>query len=289
MLRLPALAATLVSLAGIGPGLPVSARATPNAWNVPVLRFPTAIQLGPRSYNLKLNPSRDYILGCPPGRVQLPWTLSVWGGHNVVLQNCNLRVTHNWVASFKDQSGTLWVRDVHFGGRRLTGGIQLQEPAATVVLRDVLFDTVHGSYHTNHAELIQSWAGPRRLLIDGLTGTTTYQGLFLLPNQLDLSASPRVFDLRHININDTTGAYALWLGDLLAPIDTWHVSDVYVKPNPRRRWRGWWLWPRPHGRHSMWSAVRAGTPPGGNYVTPVTAGATGVDEAVSPVPVANET
>jgi hypothetical protein len=279
----------LCALAGMGAGPPVAAPGTPSAWNLPALRSPTTIGLGPRSYNLKLDRSRDYILRCPPGRVKLPWTLSVWGGHDVVLQDCNLRVDHNWVASFKDQSGTLWVHDVHFGGHRLTGGIQLQEPAATVVLRDVLFDTVHGNYHTNHAELVQSWAGPRRLLIDGLTGATTYQGLFLLPNQLDRRAAPRVFDLRHIDIDDSRGAYALWLGDLVGPIATWNVSDVYVTPNPRRRWPGWWLWPRSRGGRSPWSPVRPGAPPGGRYVAPVTGGATGVDEGMCPLPLANET
>jgi hypothetical protein len=45
-----------------------------------------------------------------------------------------------------------------------------------------------------------------------VTGSTTYQGLFLEPNQFDDGAPPTVFDLRHIDIDDAQGAYALWLG-----------------------------------------------------------------------------
>lgn len=281
-----ALVAVFSTSAGAARRARVAAAST--AWDEPVLRSPTTIVLGPRTYNLKLDPARDYVLGCPQAAVTLPWTLSIWGGHDIVLQNCDLHVAHNWVASFKDQTGTLWIHDVHFGGRRLTGGIQLQEPESTVVMRDVLFDAVYGSYRTNHAELVQTWAGPRRLLIDGMTGSDTYQGLFLLPNQLYTGSAPSVFDLRHINIDDSAGGYALWLGDLLKPIATWNVSDVYVKPNRRRRWRGWWLWPEPHAGRSVWSHVRPGAPPGGSFVTPVTGGATGVDEGISPLPLPNE-
>ena len=91
-------------------------------------------------------------------------------------------------------SGTLWVHNVHFGGKHLTGGIRMQEPGATVVMRDVVFDRVYGSLHTNHAELLQTWCGPKRLLIDGLTGSTDYQGLFMLPDQ---SCSTPLHVLRH--------------------------------------------------------------------------------------------
>jgi hypothetical protein len=51
----------------------------------------------------------------------------------------------DWAGDFQNQTGTLWIHDVHFGGVHLTGGIQLQEPGATVVIRDELFDQVNGS------------------------------------------------------------------------------------------------------------------------------------------------
>lgn len=268
--------------------LPVSA---PSAWDEPALSDPTTIELSPTNYVLSLNDDQDYVLQCPSGGLALPNALNVAGGHNVVLENCAIELSNpDWAAKFSYQTGTLWVEGVHFGGAQLTGGIQFQEPGATVVLRDVLFDTVYGSQSTNHAELIQTWSGPARLLIDGLTGSTTYQGLFLLPDQYDSGPPPSVIDLRHIDIDDSQGAYALWLGDVAdAPsgdesgaILTWNVEDVYVVPNPTRTWPGWWLMPQPSTGDPTWDNALAGSPPGGAYVQATSSGAAGVDEGTEP-------
>jgi hypothetical protein len=270
------------------PPLPVTA---PSAWDEPVLDDPITIQLSPTNFDMSLNQSQDYILQCPPGGLLIPNALNIAGGHNVVLQNCDVELSNpDWAAKFSDQSGTLWIEGVHFGGSQLTGGIQFQEPGATVVMRDVLFDTVYGSQSTNHAELIQTWAGPARLLIDGLTGSTTYQGLFLLPNQYDNGPPPTVVDLRHIDIDDSQGAYALWLGDVTgSPLDdasgailTWNVEDVYVVPEPTRTWPGWWLWPQPSTGDPTWDDALAGSPAGGPYVQATGSGAAGVDEGAEP-------
>ena len=259
-----------------------------SAWDEPALVHPVAVALTNSDRNLQLRQSQDYILVCGRGVTRLSSTLSVWGGHNVVLQDCDLSVTRDWVAYFHDQTGTLWIHDVHFGGRRLTGGIQLQEPGATVVMRDVLFDEVYGSYTTNHAELVQTWAGPKRLMIDGLTGADEYQGLFLLPNQWYTGPAPTVFDLRHIDIDNSQGGYALWLADVNGRIRTWNVQDTYVVPNPSKLWRGWWLWPKPESGSTTWNNVIAGRPPGGHYVRATPGGATGVDEHVTPPMLAGE-
>jgi hypothetical protein len=271
--------------------LPAAPDPLPSAWDRPALSDPTTVQLTPSNDVLVLDQSQDYILDCPQGTLELPAALNVWGGRNVVLENCDIDLTNaDWAARFSDQSATLWMHDVHFGGSDLTGGIQLQEPGATVVMRDVLFDRVYGSLSTNHAELIQTWAGPDRLMIDGLTGSTTYQGLFLEPNQYYNGPPPAVFDLRHIDIDDSQGAYALWLDDVSgAPPDdvsggmlAWNVQDLYVVPNPARTWPGWWQWPQPSTGDPTWDNVLAGAPPGGSYVHATSSGATGVDEDVSP-------
>lgn len=267
------------------PKPPPPARAVPSAWDAPALQNPLRITITNAKRDLSLLPGQDYVLRCPPGRVVLKNKLVVSGGRNVELQNCNFDVTSDdWAGYLKNQTGTLWVHDVHFGGDHLTGGLQMQEPGATVVMRDVVFDRVYGSLHTNHAELLQTWCGPKRLLIDGLTGSTTYQGLFLLPDQW-CSTPLSQFDIRHVNINDTKGAYALWLGDVKGPLRV-SVRDVYVTPPVERTWRGWWLMPQPPQK--TWSGVSAGAPPGGSYVQPTTAGATGVDESLVPTPLASE-
>jgi hypothetical protein len=260
-----------------------------SAWNEPMLNDPTTVAIGNGNRNLVLDQSKDYILECQPGPTRLTWSLVVWGGHNVVLEDCDIDVTiPNWSAAFKDQTGTLWIHDVHFGGNHLHGGIQLQEPSATVVMRDVLFDRVYGSYTTDHAECVQTWAGPRRLLVDGLTCPTTYQGLFLLPNQWYRGPPPTVFDLRHVDIDDSRGGYALWLGDVKGGLSRLRLNlqDVYVAPNRTKLWRGWWLWPQPPAR--AWGRVSAGTPSSGHYVHATWVGASGVDEGSSPALIAHE-
>jgi hypothetical protein len=164
--------------------------------------------------SIKLNQSQDYIVKCPPGELDLSGKFAIWGGHNVVFEDCDEYVTNpagDWAGYLEDQTGTLWVHDVHFGGAHLTGGVQVQEPGATVVMRDVLFDKVYGSYSTNHAECVQTWSGPARFLIDGLECPTTYQGLYLLPNQFDTTTVETAWDFRNVRI-DGEGAYDLWLG-----------------------------------------------------------------------------
>jgi hypothetical protein len=267
-------------------------QAPQSAWDYPAMVDPTTVEIGPNNYNLQLDQSKDYILQCPPGPVDLPSELSVWGGHDVVLQDCDLEVNDNWVAYLHNQTGTMWVHDVHFGGTNLGGGVQLQEPGATVVMRDVLFDDVYGSYTTNHAELIQTWSGPARLLIDGLTGSTNYQGLYLLPNQAYTGPEPTVWDLRNIDIDNSQGGYALWVSDQDGAFPL-NVQNVWVVPNPTKTWRGWWLWgfagqDSNTAGEGTWANVNAGAPPGGSFVHATPDGASGVDENVSPTPVAGE-
>jgi hypothetical protein len=238
------------------PSAPHGARAARLAWPVPALHDPQVIELTPGHTKLVLNLHRDYVLKLPRGRpLSAPQGLSIWGGHNVVLVGGTVSVPDkSGAASLQAQTGTIHIEGVRFTGPRLMEGIDLNEPrGATVELENVYIDTVHGSYKTNHADLIQSWAGPRRLLVDGLIGATQYQGFFLLPNQLDKGPPPQLFDLRNVYINDRQGAYALWLQT--QPRVPLHTSGVYVSPNPQRTWRGWWLWPKPGD--ATWNRVQA--------------------------------
>jgi len=259
------------------------------AWDRPVLSHPSSVLLSWQNRDVKLNDRKDYVIRCPPGPDNMSGGPIIAGGHNVILDGCDINVDgQGGGLELEDQTGKAWVHDLHISGSQLLQGIDLQDPQATVVLRDVLVDTVHGSHSTNHAELIQTWAGPRRLLIDGFDGSTTYQGFFLLPNQWYGGPAPRLFDLRHVYIDDSQGAEALWLGDVTGGLSALrlNVSDVYVKPNPARRWRGWWLWPQPSGQQRTWAQVSGGQPPGGPYVQASYGGAFGVDEGVSPAPLA---
>jgi hypothetical protein len=264
--------------------------ATDSAWERPALVDPTTIVVDAAHNNLVLDPSKDYILRLTRGVDSMRTGVTVWGGRNVVIDGGHIKITgRSGAMALKNQAGTIWIHDLHIsGGRGLMEGIDLQEPlrGATVVLRDVLIDKVHGSYGTNHADLIQTWAGPSRLLIDGFTGITGYQGFFLLPNQFYRGPSPKIFDLRHVDIDDSHGAYALWVSDQHGPFPL-HVEDVVVRANPVRTWRGWWLWgfrgqdSNAPGR-GTWASVAATRLTGPHYVHATASGAAGADEDTPP-------
>ncbi|HEY4827779.1 MAG TPA: hypothetical protein VIH85_13470 [Solirubrobacteraceae bacterium] len=262
-----------------------------SAWEEPALVNPTVITLSDSNRSLRLDQSQDYIIECPPGQFNVSGKITIWGGHNVVFQDCDENMTNpsgDWAGDLQDQTGTLWVHDVHFGGAHLTGGVQMQEPGATVVLRDVLFDTVYGSYTTNHAECIQTWSGPARFLIDGLQCSTTYQGLFLLPNQFDSTTTETTWDFRNIQI-DGAGAYDLWLGNVQpsqeGSLPVFNVQNVYdCGSGEPRDWDG------TTDANQSWTSVRSC--PAGGEPQPVwsnpAGSVTGDDDGVSPQAVTGE-
>ena len=133
-------------------------------------------------------------------------------------------------------------------------------------------ETVRGTKATNHADVIQTWAGPRQLLVDGLTGHTTYQGFFMLPTQQWSTnpVEPELFDLRRVDLHGTSkSGYMLWRDGKAWPLK---VHDVWVAPkNPSRR--DGFLWPKGTAAGTeAWPSVKVGTPPAGEFVPAGTAG-----------------
>jgi hypothetical protein len=248
--------------AGAKAGTKAPTTAARLAWSAPALTHPETIRLtSANAGSLRLDSKRDYKLVLPAnGPLRAPNGLRISGGHNVVLVGGTINVPgHTGAGELQDQTGTIHLEGVRFTGTQLMEGLDLQEPKATVELENIYFATVHGTYTTNHADLIQTWAGPKRLLIDGLYGTTQYQGFFLLPNQHYSGPAPQLFDFRNVYINDQGGAYALWLQT--SPRVPLHVSNVNVTPNASRTWRGWWLWPKPFNGDTTWSQVKSASAP----------------------------
>jgi hypothetical protein len=230
------------------------------AWPAPKLHHPRTIDITAQTTGLKLDPHTDYILRLPRhGAVRAPLGLRINGGHNVVMIGGTVHVPGAQRAmELVDQTGTVHVEGVRFTGSHLIEGIDLSEPhGATVQLENIEMAEVHGSYSTHHADLIQTWAGPKRLLVDGFVGSTDYQGFFLLPNQLYTGPAPKLFDLRNVAINARRGSYALWR----QPGFPLRLSNVVVSPNPQHPQRDYWLWPKPSTGDRSWTRVRRGTDP----------------------------
>jgi len=230
------------------------------------------MQLTDGTSSLKLSTSKDYVLKLATDKpVYLPKGLDITGGHNVVVIGGQVDVRDGYQASngeatrrgmyLKGQTGTVYIEGVRFSSTTtgtLTEGIDLDERlGAQVVLQNVRLDHLKGSYATNHADGLQTWAGPRKLLIDGLSIDTDYQGMFLLPNQHFTGPAPELFDLRNITITGQPGSgYMLWKDSQTFPLK---VTNVQVKPGSHTLTdRGSYLWPK---NNPVWANVTPTTQP----------------------------
>ena len=211
------------------------------SWAPPALVNPTVVRVDENHHTLNLDPDRDYVVSLPARPVVLDGGLVVLGGRNVVLIGGEIEVPAASTAPktaqrrglyLRDQRGTVHIEGLRIDGPDLAEGIDLdQRQGAVVQLENIQLGTVQGSYETNHADLLQTWAGPRVLRVDGLQGTTGYQGLFLLPDEYGTQL-PDNFDLRRIVISATsTAGYLLWTDDSAPWMST---SDLVLVDDPAR-------------------------------------------------------
>jgi hypothetical protein len=80
-----------------------------SAWDEPALVNPTTVVLSDSARSLKLDQSQDYIVTCPPGQFDVSGKITIWGGHNVVFENCDEYVTNpagDWAGYLENQTGT---------------------------------------------------------------------------------------------------------------------------------------------------------------------------------------
>lgn len=238
------------------------------AWAPPALTDPTTVVVTDENNQPSLEAGRDYRLVLPEP-ITAEGGLIVKGGRNVVIIGGEIEVpTRDDVREsvgrrglyLTEQTGTVHVEGLHIRGEDLSEGINIdQRDGAVVQLQNIRVEAVQGSEDGHHADIVQTWAGPDALRVDRFTGFTTYQGFFLLPTQRhDPDDTPQV-DLRRVDLHgDDDSEYLLWQtrdGDLdleLAHVwvesEAWDELSRYVRPV------------------EDWGDVRAGTPPGGEFV-----------------------
>ncbi|KGM14074.1 hypothetical protein [Cellulomonas bogoriensis] len=250
-------------------------------WAPPQLENPEIIDVSANRRWMRLDDNRDYVLRMPPHQLRGARGISVVGGRNVVLIGGTILIPggtpddgiSNRALYFKDQTGVLHVEGLHLTGTGMGEGIQLdQRKGAIVQLQNIRVETVRGSQDGHHADIIQTWAGPRVLRVDRLSGSTDYQGLFLLPNQFGTQAEPEVMDLRRMDIRGTwRSAYLMWRDRRSWPLE---VQDVWLTPRALHISPSLYLWPKgtTGPGTEAWSDIELGTPPGGQFVPPGTAG-----------------
>jgi hypothetical protein len=244
-----------------GPALPTptstAAEADRLTWAPPTLTDPLTVTVTATSNKVELSPDRDYIVKLPASPLVVAGGVRIEGGHNVVIIGGEIAVPPKSEAPdsrdrtgllLKNQTGTIHIEGVRISGADLAEGIDLdQSMGATVVLQNIAVDEVHGSRDGHHADVLQTWAGPSTLRIDGLTGATQYQGFFLLPQQF-LDTPPVAFDLRRIVITGNPGgenggaAYLLWADNSAPYITAQDIVLVDQRPDLEGMLRPFGVW-----------------------------------------------
>jgi hypothetical protein len=167
------------------------------------------------------DPTRDYILKLPADK---PWKngsgLNIKGGRNSVVIGGLVDVGDgsNGVRRagyLQSATGTIHVEGVKFISSTqptLTEGINISAPAATIQIANCDVATpCSGSYATNHADILQTWNGPKTLRVFGLKGKSNYQCMFLNARDTNTAAQPVEGSWEMDRIDVEGGAYTLWL------------------------------------------------------------------------------
>jgi hypothetical protein len=241
-------------------------------WAPPPLIQPTTVSVTEDNHVLKLDPAKDYVVELPTDRpLRATGGLTIAGGRNVVLVGGEISIPYQGPAPgtqdrralyLKGQTGTVHVEGLLLSGPDLNEGIDLdQRLGATVQIQNVRVEDAAPrdaadrlAYHT---DIIQSWAGPERLRIDRLTGSTGYQGFFLQPTQFG-TLPTQAWEISNVNLRGLPGAaYLLWKGSGVKV----NASNLWLQPAPNRS-LALSVW----GPLSEWGNPSQGAPPGGDFV-----------------------
>lgn len=243
---------------------------------------PRVVRVRAGGGTIRLAPRHDYriVLGEPLREVG---GLRIVGGRNVVLVGGHITIPRAGPGAsagdrrgllISGQTGTVHVEGllIDNDGGDLSEGIDIAAPRAVVQIQNTRVAGIHARdgkrFTDNHPDVIQTFGGVRELRVNRLTGTTTYQGLFL---RGDSGPVGRV-ELSKVNIvGFPTARYLLWKrcrDPYPAPCDgpdfPMGVTDVWVRPARGRSLR---LSLKPEPPEGPWGGVREGTPPGGDFVT----------------------
>jgi hypothetical protein len=290
---------------------PAAHAAEPLEWSPPDIPDATTIQLSAANSKLTLEANRDYRLVMPARPLQVSGGLSITGGRHVVLiggeialpATTSTDVRQRRAIYLKGQTGTVHIEGVRMSGD-LADGVIIEAPHATVQLENLQIDaatTRDRTAYKDAPDLVQSWAGPAVLRVDGLQGTTEYRGITYDPNANGMLTSPKELSLRRVAIDGRTSPVPLlWLGRRCNPsvdckalqLPRASVSDVWARPNPARVRPTEVVWQEPAPwdprtekwarslplEQSVWAPVRfgeapasvlgAGWAPGVSYTSP---------------------
>ena len=254
------------------------------------------------SHKWTLDNSRDYLVTLGDVSSTLGGVVFS-GGRNVVVMGGHITVP--WAgpsASIESRRAVFFYRQVgtvHMegtlidnAGGDLSEGIQIDAPNAIVQIQNVRVTGIHArdqvNFSDNHPDLIQPFGGVRELRVDRFTGSTDSQGIFLRAAYAPIGK----VDLRRVNMvgthNNRTRILQHYAGET-GTIPT-SLSDVWITPQPGDNLyysllastadgtthtqtmsadgltASWPNYKDAAGNPVISGAVRAGLPPGGEWV-----------------------
>jgi hypothetical protein len=278
VLRSATLTATLLVACLLVTG---EASAATLTWPRPALVNPVTIDMTTARTYYNLDPARDYKLRLPP-TVYDRGGIVIEGGRNVTLIGGRISVPETGATTLgprrglllNNQRGTMYVEGLVIDGAGLSEGIQMdQRYGATVRLQNNYVGTTRArdeaGFSDNHPDVLQTWAGPKLLQVDRLSGASDYQGLFLAPTQKcstdackPSTTADRRWDLRNIDVRGTASARYLAWKEGAFPLNQ---REIYVTPAAGRSMAAT-LWPNvaawPGVKQSTLTAPRFAPPSG---------------------------
>ena len=292
---------TQAGLAGAGaillPRLARAAALKPR-WAPPELTNAITVTVveGKNSYGT-FPPDQDVLVVMPTYTRTQP--VAIYGARNVRLIGGALAPRgisgSKYALRFASTSGSICIEGVFIdGAAEPMDGIAAYGKVGTapdLTIQNCRIVNIRGTYEGVHGDIVQAQGPLGTVRIDGLTGSTDYQGLFI-PNQYGIRAA----ELSRINLSalltPSTGKWThqLWLADGCENSYPITLQDVWCQPRPGQH-LGQSVYPRSEPRADCapvlsadrltlsWpegtgitGQVRAGTPPAGDFVPEGVAG-----------------
>jgi hypothetical protein len=226
----------LTPLLTLDSGESVAAQRTQQSRFSAQLTNPATIQLGTGGTTTYLSTSRDYIIKLPAGEKR--GYTAIVGGRNILIDGGTIVMSGSGTDMqrraiyIKNATGTVRVQNVAIRGSSSTAAFDafaISAPQAIVELVNINVSNLHGRYAGYHGDIVQPFGGVRKLVINGLTGRTGYQGFYL-----DYSNIGAV-ELRNVSLSYYDNPYdastvMIWFdGCSSYPVT---MQNVYIQPRP---------------------------------------------------------
>jgi hypothetical protein len=209
-------------------------------WAPPALTNPVTYRVSGTPTAITAAPGQDSIVRFtgPVNR-----RLDLEGGRNWVIVGGEINIDRPWerlvdrnAIHVSDATGVVHIEGVFMHGAYINEGIKTCAPDAVLQIENDRIVDLHGTQAGYHADVIQPYCGFKELRVDGLTGSSQFQGVMFKADR----GSWRTTTLKRVNLvgiapqdgylinvvsgccNDDGNSY------VTGPIS---LSDVYINPD----------------------------------------------------------